>query len=603
MPSVDSKAVYPASAMMGGPTRAESPDRNREIGGPPSYGRGGQPPAHSYSYPPPWGPGGGPYGHPIHGPQPVYHPHQGAGIADGNTQQGPPPGYPQPSQQYPMTSPATYPPQHQQLGSPPSYGPLPPHMYGYGMQHRPGPWGYGVPGGYDPQQHRYGFSHQNGLPPHMHQQSQNSTQNLQQSSSPGQQTPTQQSATSVSSQFGKQKPQPSGQKGHSEVTSPIPQQISSKPNTQPNPAKTSSSMGPGNSKNTNETKLSSDKKQPQHNQFIPSEDIDMDRQKAAAAVELTLAEVKPIQSDFHFFVHEMREKLEPIAAAELDKTISSQKASIAKNTMKYTFLLNSNLNCRLLREWENLTMDQRSEYMKKEEEDRRRFMDEDEVASRHCFTLTARVRSPSKTKSHLNAKGGDIEASDNLDDFDDEEDSKAEDDDENFKTASTSSKQLPVNPVETDLGLKQENTNPVGRIIDSSRIGATPPSSKMENVATVSPKSDEKNHTMTSHDLEKSKLSFTAENIVTPPAKKDDIDKCSPSEIADTSDVDVVTPRKGVAPTTSDGAIISGEANTPAKLEQENMFGGDAEKSGLKRSSGSPSTTQAPTKKTRPEGI
>lgn len=47
--------------------------------------------------------------------------------------------------------------------------------------------------------------------------------------------------------------------------------------------------------------------------------------------------------------------------------------------------------------WENLTNDERDAFMIKEEEDRRRFMEEDEIASRHCATLTARGKSPRTT--------------------------------------------------------------------------------------------------------------------------------------------------------------------------------------------------------------
>lgn len=39
----------------------------------------------------------------------------------------------------------------------------------------------------------------------------------------------------------------------------------------------------------------------------------------------------------------------------------------------------------------------RAHYLKLEENDRKRFMSEDEVASRHCATLTARKRSPKQS--------------------------------------------------------------------------------------------------------------------------------------------------------------------------------------------------------------
>jgi hypothetical protein len=60
------------------------------------------------------------------------------------------------------------------------------------------------------------------------------------------------------------------------------------------------------------------------------------------------------------------------------------------------YLVNSSLNCRIMKAWEDLTLTEREVYEKKEQEDRRRFMQDDEVASRHCATLTARARSPGK---------------------------------------------------------------------------------------------------------------------------------------------------------------------------------------------------------------
>lgn len=121
---------------------------------------------------------------------------------------------------------------------------------------------------------------------------------------------------------------------------------------------------------------------------------DLERMKAAAAAEQSLAEVKPIQTDFHFFVRDRREKLLAAAEAEVDKSLKGQSPELI--TKHRTHLINSNLNCRLLKAWEDLPRDEREEYFKKEEDDRQRFMEEDEVAGRHCFTLTARIKSPSK---------------------------------------------------------------------------------------------------------------------------------------------------------------------------------------------------------------
>jgi hypothetical protein len=124
---------------------------------------------------------------------------------------------------------------------------------------------------------------------------------------------------------------------------------------------------------------------------------DFDRAKMQAAAELSLAEVRPIQTDFHFFVQDHRPKLLPAATAEVENSlVGKSNEFIARHRL---FLINSNLNCRILKAWEDLPRDEREEYFKKEEDDRQRFMEEDEVAGRHCFTLTARIRSPSKVKN------------------------------------------------------------------------------------------------------------------------------------------------------------------------------------------------------------
>ena len=123
---------------------------------------------------------------------------------------------------------------------------------------------------------------------------------------------------------------------------------------------------------------------------------ELDRLKAAAVVELGLSEVKPIQSDFHFFAADHKKKLLPLAIAEVDQKLQGKNTEFIRKHR--TFLIHSNLNCRVMKAWEDLPRNEREDYFKAEEDDRHRFMDEDEVVSRHCFTLTARVRSPNKSK-------------------------------------------------------------------------------------------------------------------------------------------------------------------------------------------------------------
>jgi hypothetical protein len=109
-----------------------------------------------------------------------------------------------------------------------------------------------------------------------------------------------------------------------------------------------------------------------------------------AAEKVVQTDVKPIQSDFHFFVADVREKLKVAAEEEVRRISKSEEEKLDM------YLVNSSLNCRLMKAWEDLTVAEREVYAKKEVEDRRRFMQDDEVASRHCATLTARARSPGK---------------------------------------------------------------------------------------------------------------------------------------------------------------------------------------------------------------
>jgi hypothetical protein len=117
-----------------------------------------------------------------------------------------------------------------------------------------------------------------------------------------------------------------------------------------------------------------------------TENVEVERLRAAAATELTQEEVRPIETDFHFFVKDNLEKYRKLAEEEMKETSNGDTLD--------PYLVNSNLNSRILKAWEILVSETRDTYMQKEEEDRRRFMEEDEIASRHCATLTARGKSP-----------------------------------------------------------------------------------------------------------------------------------------------------------------------------------------------------------------
>lgn len=102
--------------------------------------------------------------------------------------------------------------------------------------------------------------------------------------------------------------------------------------------------------------------------------------------------VEPMRSAFHFYVDDMQDKLRPAAVEEVKRSTKEKEVDL--------FLLNTSLNSRLMKEWEDSERSVRDVYLNKEEEDQKRFMKEDEIASRHCATLTARARSPRHPGSH-----------------------------------------------------------------------------------------------------------------------------------------------------------------------------------------------------------
>jgi hypothetical protein len=95
--------------------------------------------------------------------------------------------------------------------------------------------------------------------------------------------------------------------------------------------------------------------------------------------------VDPMKQDFHFYAAEHCPSL---------LTECQRKLSHAHLPANNTYLSTTLLNAALIYNWETSPQGTRTHYLKLEEADRKRFMSEDEVASRHCATLTARKRSP-----------------------------------------------------------------------------------------------------------------------------------------------------------------------------------------------------------------
>lgn len=135
-----------------------------------------------------------------------------------------------------------------------------------------------------------------------------------------------------------------------------------------------------------------DDKANQSNKDRNTRDNEPSQSSSTSTDEEFLSKVKPMRSDFFIFASENKEKI--LNTIERDKG-------------KSQIHIMTELNEKLLNMWEDLHSNMRIPYQTKEEEDRIRFMHEDEIESRHCATLTSRSQ---------NAKSKDIERTNTNDD-------------------------------------------------------------------------------------------------------------------------------------------------------------------------------------------
>ena len=106
--------------------------------------------------------------------------------------------------------------------------------------------------------------------------------------------------------------------------------------------------------------------------------------------------VEPMKQDFHFYAVDHYNEVNHACQCQLNAAYAD--GSIAEtNKENHLLLLTTLINSRLIKNWEDAPPSTRAHYLKKEEADRKRFMSEEEVASRHCATLTARKRSPKQS--------------------------------------------------------------------------------------------------------------------------------------------------------------------------------------------------------------
>jgi hypothetical protein len=338
---------------------------------------------------------------------------------------GPPPGYGPPSSYYPMGPP---PSSAEKSGMYGQYPPPPTHGH-----HAPPPYsgyGNGTTGGYIP----YPYSGARSGPW--------MSSNYDPSSGYYSSQPPPSSAMRMSKE---PPPSPSQHRGRSTRGGHGPS-AGAAPSSYVNEPLRPSNVDDSNKSHMLTTTASSTSSPPQsRTHHLPPVDVDLERTKAAAVVELGISEVTPIQTDFHFFVLDHKDKLFPLAIAEVDKCLEGKSAEFIQKHR--TFLIHSNLNCRLLKAWEDLPRVEREDYFKKEEDDRQRFMEEDEVVSRHCFTLTARVRSPTKSKALLQYQ---LEEEDGADgEEEDEDNGDAEDGDHELIDEDKEGKRIAEEPVAT----------------------------------------------------------------------------------------------------------------------------------------------------------
>lgn len=107
------------------------------------------------------------------------------------------------------------------------------------------------------------------------------------------------------------------------------------------------------------------------------QDVELERSRSQSNIQ-----VKPIRTNFHFFVSDVEDTVQKDAVRECGEHHTDP------------FLLYSNMNARLIQKWQDLPLLDQEAYRKMEEDDRIRFQNDDDIASRHCATLTARARSP-----------------------------------------------------------------------------------------------------------------------------------------------------------------------------------------------------------------
>jgi hypothetical protein len=154
---------------------------------------------------------------------------------------------------------------------------------------------------------------------------------------------------------------------------------------------------------SNASKKTSSTKQQQSRKNInaPTLNTSSSAKEFAAAVEEEI-QVEPMKQDFFFYANDRFDAVR----AQCEEECKQSSKSLAGNKENELYRLTTLMNSRLIQDWESGPASLREKYMKMEDDDRQRFMSEEEVASRHCATLTARKRSPKQQNGSAKAGGG-----------------------------------------------------------------------------------------------------------------------------------------------------------------------------------------------------
>lgn len=124
--------------------------------------------------------------------------------------------------------------------------------------------------------------------------------------------------------------------------------------------------------------------------------------------------VNPMRSDFHFFAMDKKDAfIEEIKSEKSkpnqedgknDESKEKEGQEGKEEEEEHTpFAIMTSLNERLLKLWEETPARSKAMFMQREESDRYRFMSEDEIASRHCATLTSRTSGAARKNANANS--------------------------------------------------------------------------------------------------------------------------------------------------------------------------------------------------------